>query len=129
MNKLKILNTITFISIASFLYFSSTNSLLASNKVDISKINLQLSNLNYENLGIIIWDQRPQTINQKHPESILGYRRSITGIAYPQFTKSEEALSKILLSKIKVAYNSSSIRILDTYSTDNENNIKQMISN
>lgn len=112
------------------IFFASVNLSFSGKKVDLKDLEFNLNSFDYPpNMGIIIWDQRPQTINQKHPESIIGYRRSITGIAYPQFTKSKESLSTILLSKIIKAYNVSSDKIINTYSSDNENKIKQKILN
>lgn len=111
------------------IFLASVSLSFSGKKVNLKNLELNLNTYDYPNMGIIIWDQRPQTINQKHSESILGYRRSITGIAYPQFTKSKESLSNILLSKIINAYNISSDKIINTYSSNNENKIKQKILN
>ena len=86
----------------------STFSFAQGRKVPLENLNFTLLSPGAEKFGLLILDNRPQVADKKsQPESFMGYIRSITGIAWPYFTKSDEALGNILLKKIADAYQSS----------------------
>jgi len=95
----------------SILVFSSFSNNVFAGKIPLEDMKLELSIINYNKLGILIWDQRPMVADQSQQESFLGYRRAIVGIAYPNFIKSDQSLSTLLLNKIETAYNSQGIKI------------------
>ncbi len=113
-----------------FLLFGLISMSALAGKVSLENMTLELSKLDIENLGIIIWDQRPMVADQSQDKSFVGYRRSYTQIAHPSFTKSERGLSEILLEKIKSAYKEVGVSVHPLASTpfDNRDQIMSKIT-
>jgi len=115
----------------SILFISSFSNIVFAGKVPLEKMELELSKINYDELGILIWDQRPMVVDKSQAESFLGYTRAIIGIAYPQFIKSGQGLSILLQNKIKTAYNSQGVKtnIIVSSPFEKEDQILEKISN
>jgi hypothetical protein len=108
-----------------------SNSVFATKKVVLEDMTLELKKINYNKLGIIIWDQRPMVADQSQPETFLGYRRSYVGIAHPVFMKSKQAFSTLLLKKIKSAYHLQGVEvnIIESSPFEKKEQIKEKIRN
>ena len=95
----------------SILFISSFSNNIIAGEIPLENMELVLSKINYDELGILIWDQRSMVADQSQAEAFLGYRRAIVGIAYPNFIKSGQGLSILLQNKIKTAYNLQGVKI------------------
>jgi hypothetical protein len=113
-----------------FILYSSPNYLFAG-KVSIEEMKMDLSKINGNGLGLIIWDQRPMVVDHSQKESFLGYRRSITGIAFPYFIKSDQHFSMLLSNKIVEGFNSQNdqISIIEASPFDKEDQVVEKIEN
>lgn len=109
--------------------FSFSNKLFAV-EISLEEIALELKKINSDELGLLIWDQRPMVIDQSREDSFIGYRRSITGIAYPVFSKSNIGISKLLLNKVRDAYAmiGAEINVLESSPFDKKNQILRKIT-
>lgn len=117
--------------VLSIIFISSFSNIVFAGKVPLDKMELALSKINYDELGILIWDQRPMVVDKSQKESFIGYTRAIVGIAYPQFIESGQDLSLLLQSKIKTAYSSQGVKTNTIVSSpfESENQISQKIIN
>lgn len=118
-------------SLLAFLFIGLFTNKVFAGKIPLSKMRLELSEIEFNGLGIIIWDQRPMITDQSKEESFLGYLKSAVGISYPQYTKSDESISKIMLKKIQEAYNRKDIKIniLESSPFDKRSDILKKVKN
>ncbi len=104
MEPLNHFRTVAKLTMVFFLVFSSVSSTYAARTISLADMEFSLSEIDCDNLGIIVWDQREQIINKSQPETFLGYLRSLVGIAWPYFIEEEQNLNTLLLDKIQKAY-------------------------
>jgi len=109
---MRIFNSHIFKTILIFiLFFSLAEHATARAKISLDELNLELSKIKCQNLGVIVWDQRLQVVDKSRREGFLGYIRSMVGIAYPQFLKGEIGLAPLMLNKIEAGYKKSGVTI------------------
>ena len=104
-------NTILKTTLIFILFFSLSENVTARAKISLEELNLELSKIECQNLGLIIWDQRPQVVDKSQPEGFLGYIRSMVGIAYPQFLKEESGFAALISNKIQTGYKNTGVKI------------------
>ncbi len=104
MEPLNCFRTVAKLTMVFFLVFSSVSSTYAARTISLADMEFSLSEIDCDNLGIIVWDQREQITNKSQPETFLGYLRSLVGIAWPYFIEEEQNLNTLLLDKIQKAY-------------------------
>ena len=73
-----------------------------------------------QNVGVVVWDQRVQVVDGRQRPSLLGYKRAISGIAYPSMTKSKAPLADWIADRISKAYDKNGIRTTIINTTHNE---------
>ncbi len=120
MKKSKIFTTVFMVALFTIVLCSFSNNVYAK-KLSLEDMELELKKISYENLGIIIWDQRIQVTDKSQPDKFLGYVRALVGIAYPYFPKCGLSLSELMLEKIKIAYSKQGVEINTISSSPFEN--------
>ncbi len=90
-------------------------------KISLEELSLELQKVESGKLGVVVWDQRPQIVDGRQRTSLLGYTRSVTGIAYPVREKSDEALASILGRKIAEAHDKNGTETTIIKTTEKEN--------
>lgn len=129
MKQLNTLKTLVMLTLVLLAFLSFNGSTYAARTISFENMKLSLSEIDCENLGIIVWDQREQIISQSQPETMLGYIRSTVGIAWPCFIKNDQTLSSLLLEKIQQAYNEYGIQInpIQSSSSDTTEHLMEKI--
>ncbi len=90
-------------------------------RVSLENFNLSLQKLDkLEKLGIVISDQREQVVDGRQKSSLLGYTRSVTGIAYPATIKTKESLAEWISGRSATSYNSGGLPTVVIKTSPNE---------
>lgn len=93
-----------------FLLLGSFLSVAQPSKLSLEEFSLSLQTpRGTKSLGIVVWDQRKQVVDGRQRPSLLGYKRSATGIAYPSLIANNDALADWIAQSIVDAYNSSEL--------------------
>lgn len=122
MKQLNMIKTAVKLTLVFLLFLLFTSSTYAARTISLADMEFSLSEIDCDNLGVIVWDQREQIINKSQPETFLGYLRSLVGIAWPYFVKEEQNLNTLLLDKIQKAYAENGININPISSAGSETN-------
>jgi hypothetical protein len=130
MKKLDFYKNAMKVSLLAFLLILLANPVMAGKKIDLSEMTLELSKIECEKLGIMVWDQRIMVKDLSQPEAFLGYVRTIVGIAYGYDTKSGQIFTDLMLSKIKDAYQVKGVDVntIQSSSQDSEDQIMDKIN-
>lgn len=122
MKQLNVLKSLVKLILVFLVLFSFGSSTYAARTISLADMEFSLSEIDCDNLGMIIWDQREQIINKSQPETFLGYLRSLAGIAWPYFIEEEQNLNDLLLDKIQKAYAENGININPIRSSGSDTN-------
>lgn len=100
-------------------------------RVYIDDILLELDPGSFDNIGIAVWDQREMIVDKSQPETLLGYTRSMTQIAYGSVTRSQKTLSEIVSAKISNAFtkDESNGAVIPTSAKDSKDDLLKNIKN
>ena len=78
--------------------------------ISLAEIDLNLTTVQAEKLGIVVWDQRSQVVDGTQSAGLVGYTRRVAYAAFPVVTESNEALAAVLAKKIQTAHKSNGLK-------------------
>ena len=113
-----------------FITFLVTSAVAQPSKLSLEDFSLTLQKMEgVENLGVVVWDQRVQVVDGRQRPTLLGYKRAISGIAYPSMTKSKIPLADWIADRIATAHdkNGTSTTIINSSHKDSWGQIEQKI--
>lgn len=82
----------------------------SSYTISLAEIDLNLTTVQAEKLGIIVWDQRSQVVDGTQSTGLVGYTRRVAYAAFPVVTESNEALTTVLAKKIQAAHGANGLK-------------------
>ena len=98
--------------------------------ISLEEIELNLTAIKAEKLGIVVWDQRSQVVDGTQSNGLVGYTRRVAYAAFPVVTESNEALAAALAKKIQTAHKSNGLKseVILTAPNNNWEQVKERIS-
>jgi hypothetical protein len=102
-----------------------------SRKVSYNDLSINLPRVTAKSIGIAIWDQREQVIQEKRNPDFVGYMRSGVGIAYPMGTESGKAFADDIALDIFTSFqkNGYNVKITPTSYKESENTVLTNLKN